>query len=130
MPRKNIYFKDKIDREIQDILDIELQKGATTSEMNYSSIVNELVRLGLMVYKSKEEGSTFDLDGFRRDLIKKVSGSREGIMILTALVSEIYVNFKGQQAGVSLDDLINNNISAINIAEDAAEKQHFIIDDK
>ncbi|ENG7703793.1 relaxosome protein TraM [Citrobacter sp. Cpo221] len=130
MPRKNIYFKDKIDREIQDILDIELQKGATTSEMNYSSIVNELVRLGLMVYKSKEEGSTFDLDGFRRDLIKKVSGSREGIMILTALVSEIYVNFKGQQAGVSLDDLINNNISAINVAEDAAEKQHFIIDDK
>lgn len=130
MPRKNIYFKDKIDREIQDILDIELQKGATTSEMNYSSIVNELVRLGLMVYKSKEEGSTFDLDGFRRDLIKKVSGSREGIMILTALVSEIYVNLKGQQAGVSLDDLINNNISAINAAEDAAEKQHFIIDDK
>lgn len=130
MPRKNIYFKDKIDREIQDILDIELQKGATTSEMNYSSIVNELVRLGLMVYKSKEEGSTFDLDGFRRDLIKKVSGSREGIMILTALVSEIYVNLKGQQAGVSLDDLINNNISAINIAEVAAEKQHFIIDDK
>lgn len=130
MPRKNIYFKDKIDREIQDILDIELQKGATTSEMNYSSIVNELVRLGLMVYKSKEEGSTFDLDGFRRDMIKKVSGSREGIMILTALVSEIYVNLKGQQAGVSLDDLINNNISAINIAEDAAEKQHFIIDDK
>jgi hypothetical protein len=27
MPRKNIYFKDKIDREIQDILEIELQKG-------------------------------------------------------------------------------------------------------
>lgn len=51
MPRKNIYFKDKIDREIQDILEIEIQKGATTSDMNYSSIVNELVRLGLMVYK-------------------------------------------------------------------------------
>ncbi len=42
MPRKNIYFKDKIDREINDILEIELQKGATTSDMNYSSIVNEL----------------------------------------------------------------------------------------
>jgi hypothetical protein len=84
MPRKNIYFKDKIDREIHDILEIELQKGATTSDMNYSSIVNELVRLGLMVYKSKEEGNSFDLEGFRRDL-KKVSGSREGIMILTAL---------------------------------------------
>jgi len=129
MPRKNIYFKDKIDREIQDILDIEIQKGATTSDMNYSSIVNELVRLGLMVYKSKEDGPTFDLDGFRRDLIKKVAGSREGMMILTALVSEIYITVKGPAAGVSLDDLINNNISAINDAEDNAEKHHFIIDE-
>jgi len=128
MPRKNIYFKDKIDREIQDILEIEIQKGATTSDMNYSSIVNELVRLGLMVYKSKEEGSTFDLDGFRRDLIKKVSGSREGMMILTALVSEIYVTLKGPESGVALDDLINNNISAINVAEDNTEKQHFLMD--
>jgi hypothetical protein len=42
--------------------------------MNYSSIVNELVRLGLMVYKSKEEGNSFDLEGFRRDLIKKYQG--------------------------------------------------------
>jgi len=71
MPRKNIYFKDKIDREINDILEIELQKGATTSDMNYSSIVNELVRLGLMVYKSKEEGSTFDLDGFHATSLRK-----------------------------------------------------------
>ena len=83
-----------------------------------------------MVHKSKEEGSTFDLDGFRRDLIRKVSGSREGMMILTALVSEIYVNLKGPQAGVSLDDLINNNISAINDAEDEADRKHFIIDEK
>lgn len=129
MPRKNIYFKDKIDRDIQDILEIELQKGATTSDMNYSSIVNELVRLGLMVYKSKEESSTFDLDGYRRDLIKKVSGSREGIMILTALVSEIFVTLKGPGSGVLLDDLINNNITAINDAEDSAEKQHFLSDE-
>lgn len=128
MPRKNIYFKDKIDREIQDILEIELQKGATTSDMNYSSIVNELVRLGLMVYKSKEEGNTFDLDGFRRDLIKKVSGSREGIMILTALVSDIFVTLKGPDSGVKLEDLINTNISAINDAEDKAEKDHFLVE--
>ncbi|MFZ5325403.1 conjugal transfer protein [Enterobacter roggenkampii] len=126
MTRKNIYFKDKIDREIQDILEIELQKGATTSDMNYSSIVNELVRLGLMVYKSKEEGNSFDLEGFRRDLIKKVSGSREGIMILTALVSDIFVTLKGPDSGVKLEELINTNISAINDAEDKAEKDHFI----
>ena len=126
MPRKNIYFKDKLDREIQDILEIELQKGATTSDMNYSSIVNELVRLGLMVYKSKEEGNSFDLEGFRRDLIKKVSGSREGIMILTALISDIFVMLKGPDSGLKLEELINTNISAINDAEDKAEKDHFL----
>lgn len=126
MPRKNIYFKDKIDREIQDILEIELQKGATTSDMNYSSIVNELVRLGLMVYKSKEEGNSFDLEGFRRDLIKKVSGSREGIMILTALISDIFVMLKGPDSGLKLEELINTNINAINDAEDKAEKDHFL----
>ena len=126
MPRKNIYFKYKIDREIQDILEIELQKGATTSDMNYSSIVNELVRLGLMVYKSKEEGNSFDLEGFRRDLIKKVSGSREGIMILTALISDIFVMLKGPDSGLKLEELINTNISAINDAEDKAEKDHFL----
>ncbi|MDM6886739.1 relaxosome protein TraM [Enterobacter asburiae] len=126
MPRKNIYFKDKIDREIQDILEIELQKGATTSDMNYSSIVNELVRLGLMVYKSKVEGNSFDLEGFRRDLIKKVSGSREGIMILTALISDIFVMLKGPDSGLKLEELINTNISAINDAEDKAEKDHFL----
>ena len=103
MPRKkHLTLKIKLDREIHDILEIELQKGATTSDMNYSSIVNELVRLGLMVYKSKEEGPSFDLDGFRRDLIKKVSGSREGIMILTALVSDIFVTMKGPDSGVKL----------------------------
>jgi len=126
MPRKNIYFKDKIDREIQDILDIEIQKGATSSDMNFSSMVNELVRLGLMVFKSKDEASVFDLEGFRRDLIQKVSGSREGIMILTALVSEIFVSVKGEQYRGSLDELVNQSISAINDAEDNAGNQHFV----
>jgi len=130
MPRKNIYFKDKINREIEDILDIEIQKGANSAEANYSSMVNELVRLGLMVYKSKEDGPTFDLEGYRRDLIKKVSGSREGMMILTALVSEMYITMKGPDYKGSLDELINSNITSINDAESEAEAQHFVMDDK
>ncbi|MBD4640638.1 conjugal transfer protein, partial [Xanthomonas citri pv. citri] len=58
--------------------------------------------------------------------IKKVSGSREGIMILTALVSDIFVTLKGPDSGVKLEELINTNISAINDAEDKAEKDHFL----
>lgn len=126
MPRKNIYFKDKIDREILDIVEIEMHKGASQSESNYSSTVNELVRLGLMVYKSREDSPSFDLEGFRRDLIKKVSGSREGIMILTALVSEIYLTVKGDANPSQLDDLINANITSINKAETDGESAHFV----
>lgn len=128
MPRKNIYFKDKIDREIESILEIERQKGATPSESSYSSMVNELVRLGLMVYKSREDGDSLDLEGFRRDVIKKVAGSREGIMILTAMVSEMYMGHKGLTDMAQLDALISDNISAINSAETAAENQHFVTD--
>jgi hypothetical protein len=60
MPRKNIYFKDKIDREIENIIEIERQKGAKGEDISYSSQVNELVKLGLMVHKSREESSSFD----------------------------------------------------------------------
>jgi hypothetical protein len=126
MPRKNIYFKDKIHREIETILEIEMQKGATSSESNYSSMVNELVRLGLMVYKSKEEGPTFDLEGYRRDLIKKVAGSREGMIILTTLISEMYLKNLGGDALNRLEELVSQNIESINNAESEAENQHFI----
>lgn len=130
MGRIGVYLKDKIEREVRDIVQKEIQNGATPAEVNLSSTCNELIRLGLLVYKNNDdEGHKFDLEGFRRDLIKKVSGSREGMMILTALISEIYVELKGDRAPLSLEDLINNNISAINTAENMAETQHFLVEE-
>ncbi|BBQ86610.1 MULTISPECIES: conjugal transfer protein [Enterobacteriaceae] len=130
MPRKNIYFKDKLDREIEGILEIERQKGANASEANYSSTVNELVRLGLMVFKNKEEGPNFDLEGFRRDLISKVSGTREGIIILTTLMTEMYLRSQGPQGLAQLEEVVSQHIEAINQAERAAENQHFVNDEE
>lgn len=130
MPRKNIYFKDKLDREIESILEIERQKGANASEANYSSTVNELVRLGLMVFKNKEEGPNFDLEGFRRDLISKVSGTREGIIILTTLMTEMYLRSQGPQGLAQLEEVVSQHIEAINQAERAAENQHFVNDEE
>ncbi|NCF08739.1 relaxosome protein TraM [Kosakonia sp. MH5] len=131
MGRLGIYLKDKIEREVRDIVQQEIQKGATSSEVSLSSTCNELIRLGLLVYKNNEnDGHKFDLEGFRRDLIKKVSGSREGIMILTALISEMYVQMQGPDAKISLENLINNNISAINTAENMAETQHFLVEEE
>ncbi|HHT3529943.1 relaxosome protein TraM [Kosakonia sacchari] len=129
MPRKNIYFKDKIDREIEDIIEIEKQKGANASDVSYSSMVNELVRLGLMVQKSREESNGFDLEGYRRDLISKVSGTREGIMILTTLLLEIYFKGNYNNPEITLDELLNQSISAINKAESDAESHHFITEE-
>lgn len=129
MPRKNIYFKDKLDREIQDIVEIERQKGASSAETNYSSAVNELVRLGLMVYKNKEDGQNFDLEGYRRDLIKKASGAREGIIILTTLLSEMYLRLHGPDGMSRLEELVSQNIDSINKAEHAAEMSHFVGDE-
>lgn len=129
MPRKNIYFKDKIDREIEDIIEIEKQKGANASDVSYSSMVNELVRLGLMVQKSREESNGFDLEGYRRDLISKVSGTREGIMILTTLLLEIYFKGNYNNPEITLDELLNQSISAINKAEADAESHHFITEE-
>ncbi|KDE33534.1 conjugal transfer protein [Kosakonia radicincitans UMEnt01/12] len=129
MPRKNIYFKDKIDREIEDIIEIEKQKGANASDVSYSSMVNELVRLGLMVQKSREESNGFDLEGYRRDLISKVSGTREGIMILTTLLLEIYFKGNYNNPEITLDELLNQSISAINKAESDAESHHFVTEE-
>ncbi|KEA50671.1 conjugal transfer protein [Mangrovibacter sp. MFB070] len=126
MGRLGIYVKDKIEREIRDIVQIEIQNGATSSEVNVSSMCNELLRLGLLVYKSREEKSAFDLEGWRRDLIKKVTGSREGIMILTALVSEMYLKINGENSVDRIDELVSQNVTAINEAEAAAEKLHFL----
>ena len=49
MARRNIYFKEKTEREVQELVQIELQNGASHGEVNFSSVVNELVGIGLMV---------------------------------------------------------------------------------
>jgi hypothetical protein len=129
MPRKNIYFKDKIDREIENIIEIERQKGANGADISYSSQVNELVKLGLMVHKSREETSAFDLEGYRRDLISKVSGTREGMMIIATLITEMYLTMKGPEEMNKIETYLSQTIGAINTAESEAEKLHFVQDE-
>ncbi|WP_246316600.1 hypothetical protein [Scandinavium goeteborgense] len=84
-------------------------------------MINELVRLGLMVYKSKEEGPTFDLEGYRRNLFKKVDGTREGMIIHTTLISEMYLKYLGREALNRLEELVHQNLESINNAETEAE---------
>ena len=55
MGRVGIYLKDKIEREVRDIVLHDLQNGANPGEANISATCNELIRLGLLVYKRDGE---------------------------------------------------------------------------
>ncbi|MDE1188845.1 MAG: relaxosome protein TraM [Pantoea sp.] len=130
MARRNIYFKEKTEREVQDLVQIEIQNGATHGDVNFSSVVNELVGIGLMVKKHQGEGNKFDLDGFNRDLIRKVSGSREGISIMMAMLSEMYLRMRGEDVESGLEGIIDSNLSGMHAAEDKAETKHFLSEEQ
>lgn len=126
MTRKNIYFKEKTEREVHELVQLELQNGATHGEINFSSMVNELVGIGLMVKKHQREGSKFDEEGFNRDLIRKVSGSHEGISIMMAMLSEMYLQLRGENAAGVLETLIDRNFTGISDAEDKSARKYYL----
>lgn len=129
MGRVGIYLKDKIEREVRDIVQQDIQNGANAGEANMSATCNELIRLGLLVYKRDgEDGNQFDIEGYRRDLIRKAAGSREGTVLIATLIAEMYLKMTGKDGEGSLDDTLNMILSSINTAEDEAETRHFISD--
>jgi len=128
MARRNIYFKEKTEREVQELVQLELQNGATHGEVNFSSVVNELVGIGLMVKKHHGEGNKFDMEGFNRDLIRRVAGTREGTSIMMAMMTEMYLHIRGDSSPQSLEELIDTHLTGMSTAEDRAENKHFVVD--
>lgn len=126
MARINVYIKDKIEREIRDIVQQEQQNGASASEMNLSALCNELLRLGLMVYKAQDEDNNFDLVMYRRDLIKASTGAREAAMLLVGMVSDMYSRSLGENDKNKVDDVIDKSYTSIHTAEAEMEARHFI----
>lgn len=129
MARRNIYFKEKTEREVQELVMIELQNGATHGEINFSSVVNELVGIGLMVKKHQNEGGKFDAEGFNRDLIRRVAGTREGTSMMMAMITEMYLQLRGENSQERLEALMDQNLSGMSLAEDKAESKHFILEE-
>ncbi|MHC3774539.1 relaxosome protein TraM [Pantoea agglomerans] len=129
MARRNIYFKEKTEREVQELVQIELQNGATHGEVNFSSVVNELVGIGLMVKKHQGEGNKFDVEEFNRDLIRRVAGTREGASIMMAMLTEIYLHIRGESGPQALEEMIDQNLTGMSAAEDKAETKYFIKDE-
>ncbi|WP_441006000.1 MULTISPECIES: relaxosome protein TraM [Cronobacter] len=118
-----MYLKDKIEREVRDIVSKDIQNGASPGEVNISATCNELIRFGLLFYKNRENGEDkFDLEGYRRDLLRKAAGSREGVVLISTLVAEMYVKMMGKEGEGSLEDTLDLLLSGINTAEDEAEQ--------
>jgi hypothetical protein len=110
-----------------DIVQQDLQNGANAGEANISATCNELIRLGLLVYKRDgEDGNQFDIEGYRRDLIRKAAGSREGTVLIATLLAEMYLKMTGKDGEGSLEDTLDMILSGINTAENEAEARHFI----
>ncbi|MBL5901476.1 relaxosome protein TraM [Lelliottia amnigena] len=127
MGRVGIYLKDKIEREVRDIVQNDLQNGANPGEANISATCNELIRLGLLVYKrDDDDGHQFDLEGYRRDLIRKAAGSREGTVLIATLLAEMYLKMTGKDGEGKLEDTLDMLLNGINTAEDDAESRHFV----
>ena len=126
MSRRNIYFKEKTEREVLELVQIELQNGATHGEINFSSVVNELVAIGLRIKQLQGEGVQFDEEGYKRDLIRRVAGTREGSSIMMAMISEMYLQLRGENTLEKLEALIDSNLSGMSSAEEKAESKHFI----
>ncbi|KAI3492014.1 hypothetical protein L1887_43557 [Cichorium endivia] len=72
------------------------------------------------------DGNQFDIEGYRRDLIRKTAGSREGTVLIATLIAEMYLKMTGKDDEGSLEDTLDMIISGINTAENEAEARHFI----
>ena len=67
-----------------------------------------------------------DLEGYRRDLIRKAAGSREGTVLIATLLSEMYLKMTGKEGESQLEETLDMIISGINAAEQEAETRHFV----
>lgn len=130
MARHNIYFKDKIENEIREYVLLEQQNGASESGVSFSSAVNELVGYGLMLKKHQEGKKDFDLKAFNQDLIRKVSGTREGTAIMMAMITEMYLQSRGGITPGQLEEMLDSNFTAITKAEDSAQTRHFLSEEE
>jgi hypothetical protein len=130
MARHNIYFKDKIENEIREYVLLEQQNGASENDVSFSSAVNELVGYGLMLKKHQEGKKDFDQKAFNQDLIRKVSGTREGTAIMMAMITEMYLQSRGGITPGQLEEMLDSNFTAITKAEDSAQNRHFLSEEE
>lgn len=63
------------------------------------------------------------MEGFNRDLIRRVAGTREGTSIMMAMMTEFYPHISGDSNTQSLEDLIDTHFTGISTTEDKVENK-------
>ena len=95
-----------------------------------SSIIMQLLTIAIPkleeMQRDGEDGNQFDIEGYRRDLIRKAAGSREGTVLIATLIAEMYLKMTGKDGEGSLEDTLDMILSGINTTENEAEARHFI----
>lgn len=104
MPRHHIYMKQKTLEGIREIVDKRLAEGASTAEVNMSSVGAELLEIGLRVTQAKEkkedeqnsndEGLTQD-ELFKKRLLEECMKARlsvQGVLEMMFSLEEIKID--------------------------------------
>jgi len=104
MPRHHIYMKQKTLDGIREIVDKRLAEGASTAEVNMSSVGAELLEIGLRVTQAKEkkeaeqnsndEGLTQD-ELFKKRLLEECMKARlsvQGVFEMMFSLEEIKID--------------------------------------
>lgn len=104
MPRHHIYMKQKTLEGIREIVDKRIAEGASTAEVNMSSVGAELLEIGLRVTQVKEkkeaeqgsndEGLTQD-ELFKKRLLEECVKARlsvQGVLEMMFSLEEIKID--------------------------------------
>lgn len=120
MGRLGIYVKDQIEEQIRDIVQQQINSGAQPGEVSISATCNDLLRMGLLMYNAKKNKNDFDDMEWKKDLTRKVSGSREGGMIMLSMLTELYCQLNPDKTNSNVDDLLSVWITDVKKAEESA----------
>lgn len=71
MARVNVYIKDSIFNEIQEIVEQKHLEGASRAECNMSNTCSQFLEDGLLVYKFRKSGNVEE-SGFSQELFNKM----------------------------------------------------------
>lgn len=128
MPRVISYFPFELDEEVNNIIEAEKARGATKNDINKSSLIAELTRLGIMVYKAQneEKKEVFNVESYRKSVLRHGAQSALNTdVILSVLLGMEQRLCHGQQDDDLIGDYISQTMVSISETVNDRVQEHF-----